>query len=115
MQQIVYKCDKCGVEIGARKHISLRLAVNSGIAIPPDGGGKGWETKPILQGKFLHFDKPICLAGYFADLLTPPKQEKPVAKKKKPAKKKAKKPQPVKVEESDEQEEDDELDEGEEE
>lgn len=74
MQQVVYKCDDCKVEIGPKKHISLRFGNNSGIATPPGGKHSYWHTEPTLNGKFLHFCSPKCLAHYFLVLINPPKK-----------------------------------------
>lgn len=67
MQQTVYKCDNCMSEIGRKVHISLRFAVNSGLAVPT--GNQGWGLNPQLQGKFVHFCTAECIKRYFAELI----------------------------------------------
>ncbi len=75
MQQTVYKCDNCVLEIGQKEHISLRLGSNSGIAVPPgvkqgNGSTTGfWTTTPSLNGKFIHFCSIKCLGDYFKSLM----------------------------------------------
>lgn len=69
MQQVVYKCDQCKVEIGEKKHISMRFSNNTGIAMPPSTSStKMWRVINELSGKFMHFCNHVCLGRFFGEL-----------------------------------------------
>lgn len=74
MQKTIFECDQCHDDTSKKgKHISLRLAVNSGIATPPKtkkNPDSHWRVMPDLQGKFVHFCGVKCLSEYFRSLIT---------------------------------------------
>ncbi len=77
MQRTIFECDHCKKETTRKgKHISLRLAINSGIAVSPktaQNDASHWRVMPDLQNKFVHFCNTKCLASYFEALM---KQDK---------------------------------------
>lgn len=63
---IVYKCDQCKKEIGAKAHITLLLNSNgpgTGIAVPPANGNM-WRTAR-LPLNFMQFHDGKCIGAYF--------------------------------------------------
>ncbi len=83
MQIVRYVCDGCKKDIGEKIHISIRFAVNSGVAIPPysEGGEIYWRVKPELNGHFIHLHGPLCASRYFAGMLSIMKSAEEIRKK----------------------------------
>lgn len=69
MKKTIYGCDKCGLEIGRKRHVSLHLHFDSGIAVPPKGGDWKWELEKIGGDNYLQFCSVKCLSGFFRESL----------------------------------------------
>lgn len=69
MQKVVYTCDHCEEVIGAKPHVSLRIAGmgnESGIALPPKTPGNpttSWHVSGLKNG-FIHLHSK-CASPYF--------------------------------------------------